>query len=151
MFHSRTLNNKINRLHERALRLVYRDQNLTFQELLNMNNSFSIHDRNLQKLAIEMFKVKNNLTPNFMNSIFPISNNPYNLRNDTYFKTDNIRTTSYGSETLSFRGPKTWALIPQDIRNSTNLNEFKAKIKKWKPVGCMCRICKIYVPNLGFI
>ena len=43
MFHSRQLNNKINKLHERALRLVYKNPNLCFQELLNLDNSFCIH------------------------------------------------------------------------------------------------------------
>ena len=51
MFHSRTLNNRINRLHERALRLVYKDRHITFGELLREDNSFCIHHRNLQKLA----------------------------------------------------------------------------------------------------
>ena len=63
MFHNRTLNNKINRLHERALRLVYKDENLSFEELLDLDKSVTIHHRNLQRLAIEMFKVKNNLSP----------------------------------------------------------------------------------------
>ena len=63
MFHSRTLNNKINRLHERALRLAYADDKLTFQELLDLDKSITIHHRNIQKLAIEMYKIKNNLSP----------------------------------------------------------------------------------------
>ena len=151
MFHSRALNNKINNIHERALRLVYKDNELSFQELLEMDKSFSIHERNLQKLSIEMYKVKNNLSPGFMNLIFPQSNNPYIFRNESYFETNNIRTVYYGSETLKFRGPKIWVLIPHDIRNSTNLNQFKAKIKQWKPEGCTCRICKIFITNLGFI
>ena len=110
-----------------------------------------IHMLNLQKLATEMYKVKNKLSPSFMNSIFPLSNNPYNLRNDHGFKTENIRTVSYGTETIAFRGPKTWALVPNNIKISNTLHEFKAKIKHWKPAGCMCRICKIYISNLGFI
>ena len=79
-----------------------------------------------------------------MKLIFPQSQNPYNIRNESYFQTDNVRSVYYGTETLAFRGPKTWTLIPEEIRNSTNLNEFKAKIKHWKPKGCSCRICKIF-------
>ena len=73
MFHSRTLNNKINTLHEQALRLVYQDNNLTFEELLHKDGSFTIHQRNIQKLATEMYKIKHYFSPSFMNSIFPFS------------------------------------------------------------------------------
>ena len=54
MFHSRALNTKINKLHERALKLVYKNDSLTFQDLLKLDNSFTVHERNLQKLATEM-------------------------------------------------------------------------------------------------
>ena len=81
MFHSRTLNNRINRLHERALRLVYKEPTLTFEELLRKDNSFTIHHRNLQKLATEMNKIKNDLSPTLMKFIFPDRAISYNLRN----------------------------------------------------------------------
>ena len=151
MFHSRTLNNRINRLHERALRLAYKDSKSTFEELLDLDKSFTIHHRNLQELVTEIFKVKNNLSPSFMKSVFPDSLNPYNLRNGPEFKTSNIHTVANGSETITFRGPKTWSLVPDNIKNSQSLSEFKAKIKLWKPEGCTCRICKVYIANLGFI
>ena len=137
MFHNRTLNNKINKLHERALRLVYKDETLSFRELLIKDGSFTMHERNLQKLAIEMYKVKNNLSPDFMHLIFPAANKTYNLRKNCDFKTDNVRTTYSGTETLRFRGPKTWDLVPDDIKSSTDLSEFKRKIKAWKPEGCI--------------
>ena len=129
MFHSRILNNRINKLHERTLRLVYNDQGSSFERLLQHDNSFSIHDRNLQKLATEMYKVKHNLSPSFMHSIFPNMNTTYNLRNNPEFITENIHTTYSGSETLTFRGPKTWDLVPKNMKESSNLNEFKIKIK----------------------
>ena len=107
MFHSRTLNNRINKLHERALRLVYKDLLLTFQQLLEKDNSFTIHERNLQKLATEIFKVKKNLSPKFMSNIFPETTNPYNVWSKNTFNTFNVRTVGNGTETISFRGPKT--------------------------------------------
>ena len=55
MCHSRTLNNKINKLHERALRLVYDDRQSTFEELLNIDKSVTNYHRNLQTLATEVY------------------------------------------------------------------------------------------------
>ena len=52
MIHSRGLNNKINRIHERALRIVYDDNRSSFEDLLNKDKSVTIHQRNLQQLAI---------------------------------------------------------------------------------------------------
>ena len=71
MFHSRQLNTKINKLQERALGIVHKNPNLTFQQLLDLDKSHCIHHRNLQKLAIEMFKVnKKNLSPHRYKSCF---------------------------------------------------------------------------------
>ena len=61
MFHSRHLNNKINSIHERALRITCQDNASTFQELLNQGNPISIHHRNLQVSAKEIFKIHQSL------------------------------------------------------------------------------------------
>ena len=70
MFHSRTMNNKINRSHERALRIVYSDFKSSFEALLMKDNSFSIHERNIQSLTIEIYKFLNGLSPSFLNNVF---------------------------------------------------------------------------------
>ena len=67
MFHSRELNNRITRIHERALRLVYQDNSLSFAELLEKDNSVTIHQRNLLVPATEIFKLKNGLALEIMN------------------------------------------------------------------------------------
>ena len=56
--HSRALNNKINKLHERALQLVYDDWQSIFEELLNIDRLGSVHHNNLQVLATELYKVQ---------------------------------------------------------------------------------------------
>ena len=151
MFHNRTLNNKINRLHERALRLVYGEDSLSFQELLDLDNSMTIHHRNIQRLATEMFKIKNNLSPIPMKEIFTEHINVHDLRSKRYWETSKVRTVHYGTETVRYRGTKTWELLPQSIKDSNTLKEFKANIKLWKPTDCACRLCKTFIPELGFI
>ena len=70
MFHSGKMNNRLNSLHEPALRVVCRDYNATFSELLSKDKSVTIHQRILQLLATEIFKIKNELNPKIMEEIF---------------------------------------------------------------------------------
>ena len=71
MNHSRTLNNRINGLHKRALSLVKNDFLLSFSELLEKDKSVAIHYRNLPTLSYEIFIVKNNMAPEILTEIFP--------------------------------------------------------------------------------
>ena len=70
MFHSKTLNNKINSIHERALRITYYDRKPLFEKLLRKENTVSIHHRNLQVLATEIFKIKSNMVLEILNEFF---------------------------------------------------------------------------------
>ena len=80
MFNSRKLNERITHTHERALRIVCKDFNLSFQKLLIEDNSFRIHHRNLQKLVTEIFKVKNGSSLELMNDFFEFIKKPYYLQ-----------------------------------------------------------------------
>ena len=151
MCHNSTMNNKINKLHERALKIVYKNQSLSFQELLEKDDSLMIHHRNLQKLATEMYKVKAKISPIPMQNLFTEKIHQHDLRNKNEWEGENIRTVKYGRETIKNLGPKIWSLVPKDIKEATSLIEFKKKIKKWKPNGCPCRLCKSYIYHLGYI
>ena len=71
MCHSRSLNSQINRIHERALRIVYSDNISSFDELLKMSNSVRVH-RNIQLLAVEIYKALNKLSPSLTTELFQI-------------------------------------------------------------------------------
>ena len=145
MCHNRTLNKKINKLHERALRLVYKDKNLSFQQLLDKDKSFSVHERNLQKLALEMYKVKHGLCPKPFRDLFTMKAMG---KND--FIIPKVNNVNSGTETIRYRGPKVWEIVPESIRSAESLSIFKNKIKKWKPIGCTCRLCKSYIQGVGY-
>ena len=122
MFHGRVINCKINRIHERALRIVYEDFQSSFGELLKRDNSCTIHQRNIQTLAIEIFKTLNNLNSNFMKDIFVEKKNTgYMLRSDDELESMNIRTVHLGEDTLRYLGCKIWKIVPEDIKKSTSL------------------------------
>ena len=148
MFHSKKLSKRIDKLHERALRVVYKDKKLTFEELLEKDNSYNTHHRNLQHLAILMYKVKNNLVPTPVQEIFKIN---LSDRANGKWVIPKVRTENYGLETVRYRGPIVWNLLPDEIKAAKTLNSFITKVKSWKPDQCNCRICQFYLSGVGYI
>ena len=103
------MNNRINTLHEKALRLVNTDKpNISFDDLLKED----IHQKNLQILATEIYKVKNDLGPKIMADIFHFVEKPYNLRNNSIMQRQANRTVYFGTDSISSLAPKLWGLIP---------------------------------------
>ena len=110
MYHNRTINNKINRLHKRCLRIVYNDNKSSFQELLDKDKGVTIHVKNVRALAIEMFKVSNNYSNSMMSKIFDKRNNVFDFRNPSEFARRNVRSVFNGTESISFLGLKSGIL-----------------------------------------
>ena len=147
----KTIGNKPNRFHERCLRTIYNDKQSSFNELLEKDGSVSIHERNLQVLATEMYKISNGLSTPLMKDIFPINRNPYNLRQNSQFSRPRINTVYHGTESISNLGPKIWDLVPSNLKEISELGKFKKAIKQWKSEDCPCRLYKIFVQNVGFV
>ena len=96
-----------------------------------------IHHRNLQKLAIKMYKAKHKLSPRPILQLFEEQQqHTHDLRNKRHWQVPKINTVSYGMESLRYRGPLIWEIVPDNIKESTSLDIFKRKIKPWKPLGC---------------
>ena len=146
MFHDRKSNNKISKIHERALRIIHKDSISNFEELLIKSNSVSVHQRNLQLLLTEIYKTVNNLNPSFMAEVFVTKDVPYNLRGILL-----CQTNLYGIDTIRFVGQKLWQTLPREIKESQSLEIFKRNIKTIRPFDCSCKLCKNFITNLGFL
>ena len=151
IFHDRNVDNKINKIRERALRIAFKDASSNFEELLIKAASVTIHQRNLQLLTTEIYKTKHDLNPKFMGEIFVEKNNSYSLRCKDHLSVPIPHTNAYGTETIRYTGHKLWQSLPLEIKESHTLTEFKRKIKKHHFTNCNCRLCKMYVNNLGFL
>ena len=149
MFHSRALEQKINRLHERCLRIVYSDRTSTFEDLLELDKSSTFHQRAIQFLAIELFKAK--LSESNDEKIFNKNKSKIKTRKRNSFRTREVESELNGKSSLAYLGPKIWSILPNNYKTLTDLDKFKKEIKQWKPSPCPCRNCRTYIAGVGFI
>ena len=150
MFCSRSLNNRINGIHGRALRLIHNDNVSTFQDILEMTKEKTIYQNNLESLAKETYKFSNGLSSPIMYDAFIIRNNKYILRNFQCLYSTNKRTRKYRTETVTYRGPRIWNLVPEKTKNASFFDIFNKEIENWEGEKCPCRICKTYIQHVGF-
>ena len=106
IFQSRSINNKINRIHERALRISYNDKSPSFQKLLEKDNSITIHHRNIKILATEAYRFLQGLSRPVMNEIFVERNNNYSSRWNNVLTRQRVNSVRCGTETVSFLATK---------------------------------------------
>ena len=129
MFYSRGVNNKINHLHEWALRIIYKDNSSSFENLLEKDGSCSIHHRNIQSLAIELFKIKTNVSNDIIYDIFNTREIKYNLRSQTDFSGHCVNTIKFGINSLKFFATKVWEIVPFEIKILITLRFLKVKFE----------------------
>ena len=122
-----------------------------YQKLFSKDKSVTAHQRNLQILATEMYKILNELSPDIMQDILETKSNYYNTRNAPTFSSRYIKTVRYGLQTISYMPLKIWNLVPKEMKQITTLNEFKARIKSWKLENCPYRLCRTYLAQTRFI
>ena len=140
------MEHRINKIHERALRLIYpSDSKLTFKELLDKNKTVTIRQKNLQVLATEIFRVKLNISPEILQELFSFNVRNYDLRNQSTLKRIKANSVHLGSESLSSLAPEIWDFVPDGFKNEKSLERFKYRIKSWTTDKCPCRICKVYI------
>ena len=150
MCHSCTINSKINHLRERCLRVICSDKISSFKELLERDGSIPIHNRNLQILATEMFKVYNNIALPIVTEIFNKRNPNQQLRHTSHFSIPSVRSAYNGSESLSFLGPKIWDIVSTELKEVKTLNTFKSGLKNWWPQNCQCRLLSMQAISVKY-
>ena len=128
---NRSLNYTKLRLNETRLRIVHNNRKSSFDELLDKDESVSLHHHNIQKLGIQRVKVFTGENPQTVNEIFRIRNEAsYELTQRSSFHIPSANTVFSGKEYIRFVGLKIRELIPNDIKCLQNLRGVKTAIKK---------------------
>ena len=127
---SRSNNKKINMIHEICLWIIYNDKKSSFTKLLNKVSSDSIHIRNIQILAIELFRFYNGLLLLLINNIFKLgAENPCNLSYFPEFSRSMVKSVYHETESISYLAPKIWDIMAEKLKNVENLEHFEKEIK----------------------
>ena len=95
---------------------------------------------------LEVFKIKYGLAPPIMNSMLVERRSICNLRNFQEFETEKKRTVNYGLKSFSYRSPQLCMALPKKIKDIEVLTLFKNTCS-----NCPCRLCKFFVPSLGYL
>ena len=141
MFRRNGLYLKIQKINHKTLKVIYQSNN-TYEELLELSETVSIHQRHLRFLVTEVYKSTSYLNPKFMCSFFTHKEIPYNLRKGQVLSLPPARSTYYGTNSVHFRGSLIWNNLPSYIKSSRSVCEFKNNIKNFRNIDCGCLICR---------
>ena len=120
---------EVEKIHYKALKIVY-ISNECYEELLIHNNEVSIHPKQFCTLATEIYKSLTDVNRDFMKNYFSIKEIPYSLRNGSVLKIPSTRSTYYGTNSIHFHAYLLWNKLPNKLKESQSLPEFKYKIDR---------------------
>ena len=143
MFCDKTSNTLIDKVHQRTLRTVHMLFNHDLLDLLSIQNTVTVHVKNVQVLMCEVYKSLHHNNPSFMWSLFTEKTIPYQLRNSNLLCLPVTKTLRYGLNSLIFRATLLWNTLPPHCKKSESIKKFKRTIMTWRAETCTCKICRV--------
>ena len=122
-----------------------------FEDLLKKDNSFKIHHKDIQSLAIELFKIKKGIANPILCDFMPLRSIDYNLRSQIDFSVSSANTTHFGWNCLRYFASKVWNMVPPELKNLNDIDIFKSDVRKWEPIQCECTLCLPYMHSIGYV
>ena len=134
---------KLEKLHKRALRIVYNNYEANYCDLVRKCNSSSLYMLRLKRLAVFVYKVLNGHCKPVSDEFYELVQHEYNTRSIRSVKLPRVTGEKYGRNSLLYQGASLWNSLPSVIKSSCDINVFKDRINAWKGVECNCGFCLI--------
>ena len=132
---------KMEKVQERGLRLVFNDNDSSYSELLSKADKNTLYIDRLKKIALFVFKCSNNLGPPIAHDMFEIKDIPYNFRDSNRAVQPKVNSTTFGLKSLKYSGSLLWNKLPTDLKRCVSISSFKSLLKSWEGPTCKCGIC----------
>ena len=122
---------------ERALRFVLKDHTSNYKNLLLKSGFDSFRIYAVKSLVIELFKILEGMTPNYLSELFVKADTPYDTRDKFKLIQPLKRTTAYGLRSFQYCGAHVWNMLPVNMKAA----QFKSLIRSWPGPTCSCQLC----------
>ena len=134
---------KLEKLNERALRCIFRDNTSTYDDILKKAKMTTLQNRRIQDMCILIYKTMHGLAPAFIRDMITVRDTTkYNLRGKTKLFIPRINTTKFGLNSFYYYGPKIWNSLKEPIRTAPSLDAFIHEIRNITFDTCDCHLCK---------
>ena len=130
-FCSQVNNQKLEKIQERALRILFADYNSSYTELLGRAGTTTLLIQRLHLIALTVFKSLHGLNPPCLNDMFTPKQVPYRMRDSSLLEQSRCRTTTFGLRSISYIGAKLWNDLPSYLKETTYLSDFKMILQTW--------------------
>ena len=140
-FCSVTSTNKLEKVQERALRFINNDFTSSLSELLKLTNTQPLHGRRLKFMACEVYKIVNDLSPQYISDLVNIKVSPYDFRGEKKADIPRVKSTRYGLRSFRSEAPRIWNRLPNNVRVAESYPQFRRLIQRWDGLGCQCPLC----------
>ena len=132
---------KMEKIQERALRLMHNNLTASYEELLEMSRQSTLHIKRIRLMALEVFKSIHNLNPAFMNTLFECKTLMHDLRDTHKLVIPSFKTIRYGKNTFYYHGAHIWNLLPATFKQCVDIKCFKNMLNSWDGPSCQCSAC----------
>jgi len=140
-FCGETNTRKIEKIQQRTLRFIYNDYSSGYDTLLDRSQLPALRVRRQRAVALEAFKILNNLSPIYLNDLLTFKHHNYSFRYTKTVEVPQVKTTKYGVRSFRSTAAKIWNCLPQHMRDISDFNAFKNQVNAWSGGTCSCSFC----------
>jgi len=122
---------KLEKTNKRALRLVVNNGGANYEDICMDENQLNIYNKCIRQVAVQMYKIKRRISPQYLQSLFNVRETHYDMRDNNQFIIPQFTTVNYGKRSLKYYGAKLWSCIPLEIKERDSLAGFKSAVTTW--------------------
>ena len=134
---------KLEKVHEIALRFVYEVLTSSYEDLLLTAKVPSLQIRRIRTMALETFKIINNIATVCLQNLVNVKKSKYSFRYVNILEISQVKSTRYvKKKSFKLAAATLWNSLPNHFRTEHSVSHFKSLVQSWNSLECRCSACR---------